>query len=389
MGNNQTKQTKRRGGKVLKWILLAVVACLVVCVLYLCLHTPEHMGKSWTARSTENTLMTQAKGVGELKYIDISPYKNPETTIYRDGYLYSSVEGGIIIRCREDGSELTEVLSTGGCILGFNIADNGTIYICEPEYNGVAALLAARPENSYALEIVSTGTEAEPFVYPDALCLSADGNTAYVSDACKVKTVDYASLPMHAYYVDMMGRTETGRVYRVDIQTGETKLLTYGYAFANGIGLSSGGDYLLLNENLTGDLWAIDTNIENVPKGEAGTRVLHQGLPGYIDNMSSAVDGNYWIGVPSSVSDVYEKMFDKPVMRKLMLNLPDAVRSGILDAAAKPVTQFIKCDQNGNVVEYYYDDSTDYGMTTGACETDSRIYVEHLNGSNALAYFEK
>ena len=383
------QKTKSRGGKVLKWVLLALLACIIVYALYLCLHTPKNLGESWTARSSENALMDQAKGVGELKSIDISPYKNPETTVYRDGYLYSSVEGGIIIRCREDGSELTEVLSTGGCILGFDIAANGTIYICEPEYNGTPALLAARPENSYALEVVSAGTEAEPFVYPDALCLTADGTVAYVSDACKVRCRDYANLPMHAYYVDMMGRTNSGRVYRVDLQTGETKLLTYGYGFANGIGLSSGGDYLLLNENLTGDLWAIDTGIENVAKGEEGTRVLHENLPGYIDNMSSALDGNYWIGLPSSVSETYEKMCNKPWMRKMMLNLPDAVRSGILDSATVQVTQFIKCDQNGNVVEFYYDDSTDYGTTTGVCETDSRIYIEHLNGRNALAYFEK
>lgn len=380
---------RRRGRKVIRWILLALLACLVIWALYLCLHTPKYMGNTWTARTADDSLMTQAKGVGELGFIDISPYKNPETTILRDGYLYSSVEGGIIIRCREDGSELSEVVSTGGCILGFEIAGDGTIYICEPEFQGTAALLAARPENSYTPEIVSAGTEAEPFVYPDAVCLSADGSTAFVSDACKVKCKEYANLPMHAYYVDMMGRTDSGRVYRVDLSSGETTLLAYGFSFANGVGLSAGGDYLLMNENLTGDLWAIDTGIENVPKGGEGTRILHPGLPGYTDNMSRAMDGNYWIGLPSSVSDVYEQMSNKPLLRKLMLNLPDTLRSKILESATVQVTQFIKCDQNGNVVEFYYDDSTDYGTTTGVCETESRMYVEHLNGRNALAYFEK
>ena len=379
------------------WCVAAVATALVIGgFLYLILHDPGYRLGTWAPRGKDVAVSTEggaafpaATSPAELAYLDIAPYRNPETIAYRDGWLYASVEGGSIIRIREDGTGLERVVSTGGCILGFDFGDDGTLYFCETDLDGVACLCSANPRDGFVVTVLSTGATGEAFSYPDALCIDADARMIYVADACEVRPADYGGDAMDAYYVEMLARTDSGRVFAYDLESGETELVVSGFAFANGLQLTGDGESLLVNENLEGRVWRVPTSMRGARRGDAGTEVVLDGISGYNDNMSRSADGGYWIGVPSPVSAGYEALADKPLLRRVLLNLPNAVRSALMGASAERELQFFKMEEDGTVAAWYRDSSLGYGMTTGVCEVGGRLYIEHLNGQSRIGYLER
>ena len=378
------------------WYVAAVAAALVVGgFLYLALRDPGYRVGTWTPRGKGGAASAEggaefpaATAPGELSYLDIAPYRNPETIVYRDGWLYASVDGGSIIRIREDGTGLERVVSTGGCILGFDLGDDGTLYFCEADLDGVACLCSASPQDGFAVTVLSTGTAGEAFSYPDALCIDADARKIYVADACEVRPADYGGDAMDAYYVEMLARTDSGRVFAYDLASGETELVASGFAFANGLQLTGDGESLLVNENLEGRVWRVQASMRGARRGDAGTEVVLDGISGYNDNMSRSADGGYWIGVPSPVSAGYEGLAGNPLLRRVLLNLPNAVRSALMGASTERELQFFKMEEDGAMAAYYRDDKLGYGMTTGVCEVGDRLYIEHLNGQSRIGYLE-
>ena len=389
-------RASRPGARRLFPVIAVLAACLACGTLYLCLHDPGYRIGTWAPRGKD--IAASAKGSaafpaafspGELSYLDTAPYRNPETIVYHDGWLYASVDGGIIIRIREDGTGLERVVSTGGCILGFDFGDDGTLYFCESDLGGTACLCSASPLDGFAVKALSTGAAGEAFSYPDALCIDADARKIYVADACEVRPADYGGDVMDAYYVEMLARTDSGRVFAYDLQSGETELVASGFAFANGLQLTSDGESLLVNENLEGRVWRIPMSMRGARRGDAGMKVVLDGISGYNDNMSRSADGGYWIGVPSPVSAGYESLADKPLLRRALLNLPNAVRGALMGASTERELQFFRMEEDGSVSAWYRDDKLGYGMTTGVCEAGDRLYIEHLNGQSRIGYLER
>ena len=372
------------------WCVAAAAVALVVGgLLYLVLHDPGYRVGTWAPLNAGSAAPPATTSPGELAYLDIAPYRNPETIVYRDGWLYASVDGGSIIQIREDGAGLERVVSTGGCILGFDFGDDGTLYFCEADLDGAACLCSASPQDGFAVTVLSTGAAGEAFSYPDALCIDASARKIYVADACEVRPADYGGDAMDAYYVEMLARTDSGRVFACDLASGETELVASGFAFANGLQLAGDGESLLLNENLEGRIWRIPVSMRGARRGEAGMEVELDGISGYNDNMSRSADGGFWIGVPSPVSEGYEALADKPLLRRALLNLPNALRGALMGASAERELQFFKMGEDGTVAAWYRDSSLGYGMTTGVCEVGGRLYIEHLNGQSRIGYLER
>lgn len=383
------------GVRRLRRVIVALVTCLVCGALYLCLHDPGHRVGTWvpaediTASAEGGSAFPAATSPGELAYLDIAPYRNPETIVYHDGWLYASVEGGSIIRIHEDGSGLEQVVNTGGCILGFDFGDDGTLYFCEADLDGVACLCSASPQGGFAVTVLSSGAAGEAFSYPDALCIDVDARKIYVADASEVRPADYGGDSMDAYYVEMLARTESGRVFAYDLRSGETELVASGFAFANGLQLADDGKSLLVNENLEGRVWKVPVSMRGARRGDSGMEVELDDIPGYNDNMSRSADGGYWIGVPSPVSAGYEALAGSPLLRRMLLNLPQTVRDALMGASAERELRFFKMGEDGTVAVWYRDSSLGYGMTTGICEVGDRLYIEHLNGQSRIGYLER
>src|SRR5690606_799757 len=100
---------------------------------------------------------------------------------------------------------------------------------------------------------------------------------------------------------DFVQATRTGRLLRRD-PDGTVTVVERGLAFANGVALSAGEDFVAIAES------GARTVVRHWLAGErAGRRdFLVEGLPGYPDNISRGSDGLIWVSIGSPKDPVVE-----------------------------------------------------------------------------------
>ncbi len=354
-----------------RYILYALLVLVLAFVLYLLVHDPGVPINTWTPDGNFSITEEQKNIIGndKLRYLDISPYKDPETIQIHNGQIYAAVDGGSIIRLNEDGSDLKQVLHTGGSILGFDFDSNGILYFCDCNYNSAAAVCKFDGENMIRLPVFG-------ITYPDAICIDDLNGILYFSNASGVSPSDLSCSPQDAYMTDMFAHTNTGSVVSFALDTGEQHTVADGFSFANGLQLTDNGKSLLINETSGNRIWKVD--IETGRKNPVLT------IPGYPDNLHSGSDG-YTSGFAGVYSAAYSELADKPLIRKVILNLPRFVISS-LNGSTDAI--FIKYDSEGVVKEYNI--IPDAGFTaTGAVETEERVYLETISGIGKIVYYEK
>lgn len=356
------------------FILFGFLLICIAYVLHLCIHDPGIPINAWTpndsfsVRDAEITVIPSE----ELQYLELSTYKNPETIRFYNGWLYAAVDGGRIIRLREDGSDLSQVLSTGGYILGFDFDANGILYFCDCEFAGAPAICRFDGDRVEKLPL-------RDLTYPDALCLSADGGTLYYTNASCVSPAAWSCSPQEAYTIDMMAHSDTGTVWSYDFRTQTQRLIADGFCFANGLQLTEDGKSLLVNETTDNQIWRID-----LVNGEKKALLS---VPGFPDNLHAA-DGGYWSGFAGSYAPAYAGLSNKPLLRRILLNLPRFVLRSDSGNTAEQDAVFIKYDADGNVLAYNTVENTGFTVT-GVVETDSRIYLESISDVDRICYYEK
>jgi len=381
--NNKINQKKESAEKKAvkkrikpKYILLILITALLIYIRFLFLHEPDYVPKAWESYDIRNRSegFESITPVSEMHTIDISPYSNPETVVYHDGYLYASVDESKIIRIKEDGSDLKKLLSTDGKILGFEVDDEDTIWFTDVYHSGV---YRADSANHYQIETVVSGA---PLNYPDAICLSKDQSKIYISDATVVKVKEEKNGAVNASNTDLLAHTMSGRVYCYDLNTKELTEIASGFSFCNGIQLSEDEKYLYVNETSGNRIWKV--NIQNKDK-----EIFLDALPGFPDNMSERGEGIYWTGFASPENVTYTSLSNKVLLRKVILNLPYHLRN-ILMNTGDSTTTFFAFNEEGEILYYVNTDQFNYGTTTGIIQVNSRLYIHHLNGSQCIGYID-
>ncbi len=354
--------------------LCAIAVVIIVIAAYLCLHNPGAAIGTWvpdenfSVRDEEATVIEAEK----LLSLNISPYKDPETIQLSGEWIYAAVEGGEIIRLKEDGSGLESVLQTGGSILGFDLDSQGTIYFCDCNYEGSPAICKY---DGKAIEKLPIGG----LTYPDALCIDESRHLLYFSNASEVCPADLSLSPQDAYMIDMMACTKTGSIGCFDLESGEQTAVTDGFHFANGLQLSPDGNELLINETSGNHIWKTDL--------ATGEKNLLLTVPGYPDNLHRTSDG-YWSGLAGSYAASYADLADKPLLRKFLLNLPGPLFALFTGSSGEADVQFVKYTPDGTVLEYNIIRGMGF-TTTGIVETDQRVYFETISGIDKIYYYEK
>ncbi len=353
-------------------VLLCIPAILLIYICYLFLHDPGVPVNTWIPDENFNVSESDPDSPDSsvLLSLDIAPYKNPETIRLYDGWLYAAVEGGDIIRLRQDGSGLTSVLHTGGSILGFDITSDGTIWFCACDYEGIPSVCRFDGDTVVRLPI-------EGIAYPDAICADEENGLLYFSDASVLSPVTLSMNPQETYMIDMMAHTASGAIISYDLQTGIQRTIADGFCFANGLSLTSSKDALLVNETYGSHIWKIGLS--------DGTKELLLTVPGYPDNLHSAEEG-YWSGLAGAYSFTYAGFSDHPLLRKAILNLPSSILSSGTSKDADVL--FIRFDETGSVLEYRAVEDAGF-TTTGIVETDDRLYFETISGIDKIYYLEK
>jgi len=160
--------------------------------------------------------------------------KGPESiAIDHDGFIYSGMDNGQIIRFSPDGLNHKIVAQTNGRPLGLKFKQDGNLIVCDA-YKG---LLSIDMEGN--ITTLSTGHDGKPFKLTDDLDILPDG-MIYFTDASH----KYSLANLSADYGQSNGRL---LVYNPIIDS--TNLVLGSLYFANGVAISPDLSFLLVNES--------------------------------------------------------------------------------------------------------------------------------------------
>lgn len=193
-----------------------------------------------------------AEGLDHAEGICLSP----------DGHLYVGGEKGQLYRIEEDDT-FSEILSTGGFMLGLAADGEGRIYACDAGKHCVWRITPS----SGAIERWSDGNGSQAMVVPNWGCFDAAGNY-YVSDSGRWKAAD-------------------GRIWVVRPGRGAKIWTEESRDFPNGMAVDPFEPRLLVLESTPGRL----VELPFLPDGSAGPRRILAELPGAVpDGVAVAQD---------------------------------------------------------------------------------------------------
>nr|WP_288974211.1 SMP-30/gluconolactonase/LRE family protein [uncultured Blautia sp.] len=375
--------------KKLKHLLLVPIILVLICMTYLMLHMPEVSPTSWQSPQSNGYTgsFSQNNNLKHLSLLDITPYTNPETVMYYDNWLYASVDGGIIIRLHEDGTSLSEVINTGGAIVGFDFDSHGNIVFADAAFTQEGgAICIAYKEKNYKVSPLVTEYEGKNLMFPDGIAVD-NADNIYFTDACEISAAQHSNSTTYASNIDHIAHTKTGKLYIYSTEKQSTEFIAGGFSFANGISISQDETSVFLSETSEYRIWKIDSKLRNAQVGDNGMEIIIQNLPGFPDNLSPGENGQIWIGLVSPRSDFLDSMSTNTLIRKMLLNLPDRLLATLMDG--EQYSHICSISESGKVITNLQATEIDYTNITGVCETSDRLYLHSICGTNQIAYIEK
>lgn len=277
------------------------------------------------------------------------------------GSVFTGTEDGSIFRVSPDGARVDLVAQTGGRPLGIEHADDGRLLVCDAR----RGLLWVDPATG-GVELITADVDGRPMVFCNNAAIAPDG-TIWWSDSSTRYGID-------RWKDDFVQNTRTGRLMRRD-PDGTVTVVLDGLAFANGVALSRGGDFVAVAET------GARTVVRHWIAGErAGTRdLLASDLPGYPDNIARGSDGLIWITIASPTDPLVERLQTGPMaLRRLATRLPEA-----LQPKPKQTVRVVAYDDRGSLVHDIdlspAEHGASYHMVTGVREHEGRLWLGSLH----------
>lgn len=282
-----------------------------------------------------------------------------------DGRVVTGIDDGRLLVVDPKTDDVSVLADTAGRLLGLEIGDDGSIYICDHD----RGLLKLEVGESRA-KVLADSVEGRPLRFASNVVRASDG-TLYFSSSSQNFTID-------RWRSDLIEHSGTGRLMRL-VPGGEVEVLRDDLQFANGVVLSPEEDYLLVAE--TG---ASRISRYWLTGSAAGTSdVFYDDLGGYPDNMSIGSDGRLWVALASPRNAVLEGIFRLPLRaRKVLARAPQSV-----GPAPEEVVWVQAFDFDGKLVRNIRIDDVDFGFVTSVAENDGVLYLGTIMG-NALGVLE-
>jgi hypothetical protein len=298
-----------------------------------------------------------------IEKLDIGHLTGPEdVAIDRTGRIYASTHEGVILRMAADGSTLEHWFSDLGRPLGimFDAHDN---LIVADAYLGLWSI-SPNAEARLLTDVV----DSKPINYANNLDIASDGKIYFSDASTKFSAKEYGgSYP--ASLLDLMEHGAHGRILCYDPADGSTELIIEGLNFANGVALTHDEKALLINE--TGNYRVLRLALNGENKGQLTPFV--EALPAFPDNLSRGLSGRYWLGLVSPRNRLLDAVSDKPLVRKMIQNLPAFIRP-----QATRYSHVIAFDEAGKITANLQDPDGLYATNTGVLETADYLYVGSL-----------
>ncbi len=303
---------------------------------------------------------TRLKGMETLPMGD---YHGPEDiALDREGRIYAATHEGVIVRLEADGSNPVAWVKTGGRPLGIDFDNHGNLIVADV-YRG---LLSITPDGK--VSELATMADGIPIGYADDVDVAKDGKI-YFSDASTKFSAKAVGDTLAAGILDLMEHGGHGRLLVYDPATGKATTAVDGLHFANGVAVSHDQTYVLVNE--TGAYRVTRYWISGPKKGQ--TEPLIENLPSFPDNISTGLNGRYWVAFVSPRNPLIDNLSGKPFMRKVIMRLP-----AFMQPTAQPYGHIIAIDGSGNVLENMHDPDGAYPINTSITETEDYLYIGSL-----------
>ncbi|WP_121252842.1 SMP-30/gluconolactonase/LRE family protein [Nocardioides ferulae] len=282
-----------------------------------------------------------------------------------EGAVLTGTEDGAIWRVGHDGRRLDRVAHTGGRPLGLELLPDGRLLVCDARRGVLVADLGTG-----AVESLVPAVDGRAMKFCNNAAVAADG-TVWFSDSSQHFGID-------RWKDDFVQDTRTGRLLRRD-PDGSVHVVLDGLAFANGVALSRGEDYVAVAE--TGARTVVRHWLTGPRAGQRDHLV--RDLPGYPDNIARGSDGLIWVTIASPRDPVVERLQTGPVwLRRQVTRIPAP-----LQPKPKRTVRVMAYDDQGVLVHDLDAPATSFHMATGVREHEGRVWLGSLH-EGAVAVME-
>lgn len=313
----------------------------------------------------------------------------PEHIVAHQGWLYTGLSNGEVVRIDPTGQKRETVVNTGGRPLGLDVDEQGRLLIADA-FKGLLRVSGqgAQAKVEPILTKVSHPVPDDPVRYADAVKVGP-GGTLWLTDASRRFGAQDSGGTFEASVLDILEHSCTGRLIAQDPNTLQARVALTGLCFPNGIAFSADGKQMFLSETATYRVLAIDLaklSLVRTLDGHVGVptiqqamqqgaaKVLIDNLPGYPDNLTRGEGGRIWVGLTKPRSPVIDAAAQHPIMRSITLRLPRA-----LWPVPKAYGHVIAFDDTGRIVADLQDPSGAYPETTAITEADGKWFVQSLH----------
>lgn len=298
-----------------------------------------------------------------IEKLPLNGVHGPEDiAIDAQGRIYASTHEGYIMRLQNDKAPAEKWVNTNGRPLGIDFDSHGNLIVADA-YLG---LMSISPEGG--ISELATIADGIPIRFADDVDNAADGKI-YFSDASnKFGAKEYGGT-MAASLIDLMEHGGHGRLLVYDPATGKTKTLLDGLNFANGVAVSPDQTYVLINE--TGNYRVLRYWIKGPRKGKV--EPLIEALPSFPDNISTGLNGLFWVALVSPRNPLLDLVSDKPFIRKMIQRIPESLRP-----KAVAYGHIIAINSEGKVMHDLQDAQAACPINTSVTETSDYLYIGSL-----------
>ncbi len=314
--------------------------------------TPPNPG--FTGAYTENDVLTDAEHLADGLLL------GPEdTAMGLDGYIYTGLIDGRVVRFDPDNAEATfeEIANTGGRPLGLQFHPDGYLVIADA-FKGLLALDVDTGE----IRVLVDSYQNEPMIFVDDVDITRDG-TIWFSDAS-------TRWDLHGNITDFFERVPSGRLFSYHPGQDLLQLHLDELYFANGVALGPDESYVLVNETFAyriSRLW-----LTGPRAGEHD--FFAEALPGAPDNLSFNGRDTFWVAFAVPRSAAADVGNGSPFFRKMYFQLANLI-------GASPVVEHgfvIGMNLEGEPTHNFQSASGEVWMTTSINQHDDGIYVGNL-----------
>ncbi|MEQ1867152.1 MAG: SMP-30/gluconolactonase/LRE family protein [Alphaproteobacteria bacterium] len=323
----------------------------------------------------------QNTALRNVRYLGEAMGTGPEDVTVKDGYAYTGLADGSIVRIRIDGqtaagpapvpvmpgtpvptggAAFEKLANTGGRPLGLQHDPFGNIVVADAK-RGLLVITQTGQIFPQAQRF-----EGRPLVFADDVDIAKDG-TIYFTEASMRHGIDDFAL-------DFYEGKATGRLFSFDPRNGQLQKRLENLAFANGVALGPEEEYILVNETAA---HRISRYWLKGPK-QFAKDTFAENLPGYPDNISFNGRDLFWVALAGPRIKLLEDQMKTTFTRKVMFRL-NMIGLAALPVTPEPYGCIVAIDLQGQVVATMQDPGgRTINTVTSVNEKDGLLYLGSL-----------